>query len=442
MILELTSADFGGERGARDIAQRVDEIAGARRAAFGTKLPPIRTLARELGVSPTTVAGAYLELERRGVAKGQGRGGTVLVRRNPPLGAARVFHMFPEQSSPATHDLSTGFPDPRLLPALDLKALSAAAAGSEAHNYLNRHLAEELAPVLAKLLEVEPESLSVVNGSLDALDRLLGQACVAGDRVIVEDPGFPPIFDLLDVHRLVPVPVHSDAEGVDPDSLATALENRAQVMIWQPRAQNPTGISTSGRRSTEMATLLGQSRPITVIEDDHSGLVSSAPRVTMRGLVPGSVATVYGFSKSHGPDLRISALAASGDLLTKVVERRRLGPSWTSGITQRLLAHLLTEDAPSARVESAKALYSERLQLLAGRLRAAGAPVTSTDGLNCWIPVTSELGVITDLARMSVVVAPGSAFYLDGRGEPHIRVTTAAIDVLTPGLVDVIGRWL
>ena len=149
MTLEFTSADFGKARGAREIAQKIDELVEARRAAFGTKLPPIRTLARILEVSPTTVAAAYLELERRGVAKGQGRTGTVLVRRNPPLGAARVFRMFPEQSSPATHDLSTGFPDPRLLPDLR-EALTSAALGGEAHNYLNRHVAEELSPILAK----------------------------------------------------------------------------------------------------------------------------------------------------------------------------------------------------------------------------------------------------------------------------------------------------
>ena len=441
MALEFTSADFGKARGAREIAQKIDELVEARRAAFGTKLPPIRTLARILEVSPTTVAAAYLELERRGVAKGQGRTGTVLVRRNPPLGAARVFRMFPEQSSPATHDLSTGFPDPRLLPDLR-EALTSAALGGEAHNYLNRHVAEELSPILAKLLEVEPESLTVVNGSLDALDRLLGQACVAGDRVIVEEPSFPPIFDLLDVHRLVPVPVRSDTEGIDPDSLAQALERRAQAMIWQPRAQNPTGISTSSRRLDELAALLARARPITVIEDDHSGLVSSAPRSTMRGQVPGPVATIYGFSKSHGPDLRISAVAANAELLAKVVERRRLGPSWTSGLMQRLLAHLLTEEAPTTRVEHAKKVYAERLGLLVGQLRAIGADVASGDGLNCWIPVTSELGVITDLARVSVVVAPGSAFYLDGRSAPHIRVTTAAIDGLAPGSIEVIGRWL
>ncbi|MDA8117320.1 MAG: aminotransferase class I/II-fold pyridoxal phosphate-dependent enzyme [Actinomycetota bacterium] len=441
MMMELTIADFGNARGAREIAQRIDELVEVRRATFGTKLPPIRTLARLLDVSPTTIAAAYLELERRGVAKGQGRGGTVLVRRNPPLGAARVFHMFPEQSSPATHDLSTGFPDPLLLPDLEA-ALASAALGRGAHNYLNRHVTEELAPVLAKLLEVEPENITVVNGSLDALDRLLGQVCVPGDRVIVEEPGFPPIFDLLDVHRLVPVPVRSDAEGIDPDSLAEALEHRAQVMIFQPRAQNPTGVSTTARRLGELSSLLAQARPVTVIEDDHSGLVSTAPRVTMRGLVPGPVATIYGFSKSHGPDLRISAIAAGEDLLAKVVERRRLGPSWTSGLIQRLLAHLLTEEVPTAQVERAKAVYAERLGLLAGQLRAIGADVASHDGLNCWIPVTSELGVITDLARISVVAAPGSAFYLDGRSEPHIRVTTAAIDGLAPGLIEVIGRWL
>lgn len=46
----------------------------------GTTLPPVRTLAAELGVSPATVARAYQELRQRGLLATAGRHGTRLVK--------------------------------------------------------------------------------------------------------------------------------------------------------------------------------------------------------------------------------------------------------------------------------------------------------------------------------------------------------------------------
>jgi DNA-binding transcriptional regulator YhcF (GntR family) len=47
-----------------------------RELAAGTRLPTVRQLARDLDVSPATVARAYRELERDGVIHGAGRKGT------------------------------------------------------------------------------------------------------------------------------------------------------------------------------------------------------------------------------------------------------------------------------------------------------------------------------------------------------------------------------
>lgn len=44
----------------------------------GTRLPPVRSLAEQLGVAPGTVARAYKELEAAGVVTTRGRAGTVV----------------------------------------------------------------------------------------------------------------------------------------------------------------------------------------------------------------------------------------------------------------------------------------------------------------------------------------------------------------------------
>lgn len=46
----------------------------------GDRLPPVRTLASELGVAPGTVGRAYKELERAGMVETRGRSGTVIAR--------------------------------------------------------------------------------------------------------------------------------------------------------------------------------------------------------------------------------------------------------------------------------------------------------------------------------------------------------------------------
>ncbi|BCJ48118.1 GntR family transcriptional regulator [Actinoplanes ianthinogenes] len=49
--------------------------------AAGTKLPPVRHLATDLGLAVNTVARAYKELEQAGLVETRGRAGTVITAR-------------------------------------------------------------------------------------------------------------------------------------------------------------------------------------------------------------------------------------------------------------------------------------------------------------------------------------------------------------------------
>jgi DNA-binding transcriptional regulator YhcF (GntR family) len=55
----------------------------------GTRLPPVRHLADDLGLAVNTVARAYRELEAAGLVETRGRGGTVVTARGDQA-AARV----------------------------------------------------------------------------------------------------------------------------------------------------------------------------------------------------------------------------------------------------------------------------------------------------------------------------------------------------------------
>src|SRR4051812_34417422 len=101
---------------ARGLADAVSR--GVRDGALevGATLPPIRKVAAELSMAPATVSSAWALLSRAGVIHTNGRRGTVIADRAIP-GPARYRRAL-QYSVQFEFDLSTGLPDPALLPDL------------------------------------------------------------------------------------------------------------------------------------------------------------------------------------------------------------------------------------------------------------------------------------------------------------------------------------
>ena len=252
-----------------------------------------------------------------------------------------------------------------------------------------------------------------------------------GDRVVLESPGFPPFFDLVESLGAEVVPASLDAEGVRVASLRAALATRPVAVVLQPRAHNPTGVSMSAARAAALARLLGRQAGGTpwVIEDDHSGAISTSPDVSLSTLLPGQVVHVRSFSKSHGPDLRIAALGGPPDLIDRIVQRRMLGPAWTSRMVQTILLDLLTEAQSMDEVAEARRQYFGRQRDLVARLASYGVEVATPDGINLWLPVRDEPGALLHLAAASIRAAAGTPFLATGAtAAPHVRVTSGLVE--------------
>ena len=202
-------------RTAKEISASVEAGVRSGQLTPGDHLPPVRELAGQLGISPTTVAAAYSDLRRRGLTTGTGRAGTRL-RGAPPV-SSRVY-----LSAPAgTRDLITGGPDPDLLP-----LLPAQPARQSARMYAEAPVAPRLRRLAAGQLAadgIEGTSLTVTGGALDGIERVLATWLTPADRVIVEDPGHAVTFDLLAAMGLTAVPVPVDDLGIRPAALAATL---------------------------------------------------------------------------------------------------------------------------------------------------------------------------------------------------------------------------
>ncbi|MDX2376655.1 aminotransferase class I/II-fold pyridoxal phosphate-dependent enzyme [Microbacterium sp. LRZ72] len=419
--------DFG-DRSPPSIASALSRAISEGDLAPAARLPTVRQLAAQLGVSPATVSAAWQALSRAGLIVSRGRAGSFVMQGRAEWLTPRVQNLAAHPGVPAL-DLSRGTPDPDLLPAL-APAFARVSLSADAGSYSDAPVLTELGELLARSWPHPAERITVLDGALDGMGRTLERLVSFGDRVAVESPGFPYLFDLLEALGAQVVPLDLDEHGVVPASLARAAATRLRAVVLQPRAQNPTGASMTEERTDELAAVLASVRDgdrVVVVEDDHSGMIATADDVTLARWMPGQVVHVRSFSKSHGPDLRLAALGGPAHIIDRVVARRMLGPGWTSRILQRILVELLTDPAAVAAVQGARERYRSRQAAVAASLRECGVRIATPDGVNLWMPVAHERQALLQLAAAGIAAALGSPFLVAPVPGDHLRLTTGLV---------------
>lgn len=418
LSIELTQYRISGG-GAAEIAASIER--GIEQGALqpGSPLPAVRSLARELGVSPTTVAAAFAGLRSRGLVMTRSRSGTHISWR-PPVTGAWLGTVAP----PGVRDLASGNPDPELLPDLApvlgrLEPPRQLYGGEPADPQLLEVTAAELAEA-----GVDTRNLAVSSGALDGIERALQAQLRPGDSVAVEDPGFAGLFDLLRALGLALRPVRIDAKGMVPAALAKALDDGVEAMVVNPRGQNPTGASLDGERAAVLAEVLDRRPEVMVLEDDHLGPIAGSPRLTLTG-GRRRWAAARSLAKSLGPDLRLAVLAGDAQTIARVRGRQAVGPGWVSHLLQRCAATLAQDAGVARQLARATDRYRERRNYLVGALAERGIEVETPAGINVWVPVPDEAHVVQALLAKGWAVSPGAPFRL--RSGRAVRITVSTL---------------
>lgn len=426
------------DRSARGIAAAVSRLITSGHLPAGARLPTVRVVAGGLGVSPTTVSEAWRNLILAGAIQTRGRSGTYVSGPLPPRARLRYAQLSGARID-LPQDLSTGVPDPLLLPDLTA-ALRRIGDGRWAGSYLDAPVLPELETLLRERWPYPPEKLTVVDGAMDALDRVAGAVLRYGDHVLVENPAFPPLLDLLQALGATVVGVPMDSSGIVPDALRQALRDyRAVALFLQPRAHNPTGTSMDASRAALLANVLLDAPHLLVVEDDHAGGIATAPPVSLGRYLPERTVHVAGFSKSHGPDLRLAAVGGPAHVLDALADRRLLGPGWSSRLLQGVLLDLLTDPQAVARVGAARDAYAARRTALLKALHDRDVKATAADGINLWMAVPDQQNAMVALAAHGVAAAPGAPFCVTPLDSDHLRITAGLVAGGYDELADVLA---
>ena len=421
VLRDLDDITPRGIAGALSRAIRTGELAP------GDRLPTVRDVAAELGVSPATVSAAWQALRRTGLVVARGRAGTFVQDTPRSWLSPRQRDLVGAGPGGLALDLSRGTPDPALLPDLG-PALHRVSQRAGTLAYQDQPVLPPLHDVLVDSWPYDAASVTVVDGAMDGIMRVLELVVSYGDRVVLESPGFPPFFDLVESLGAEVGPVALDASGITPESLRSALDAAPVAVVLQPRAHNPTGVAMTRERAQRLVRVM-EGHPSDVpllLEDDHSSGISGSPDVSLGTWLPDRVVHLRSYSKSHGPDLRIAALGGPTELVDRIVARRMLGPAWTSRMLQTILLDLLTSSQSLDEVGDARRQYLARQRTLVGRLADHGVTVAVPDGINLWLPVHDERAALVSLAASGIRVAGGTPFVASGEAG-FVRVTSGLV---------------
>jgi DNA-binding transcriptional MocR family regulator len=267
--------------------------------------------------------------------------------------------------------------------------------------------------------------LAILGGALDGIERVLQAELRPGDRVVLEDPGWPRIADLVASLGLRAAPIAVDRRGPVPDELARVLQSGARGAILTPRGQNPTGAAVDADRARELRRVLARHPDVLVVEDDYVAALAGAPYASLHAESP-RWAVIRSLSKVLGPDLRIAPLMGDPLTVSRVEGRQLLGPGWVSHLLQQTAANLWADPATTGLLARVERTYAERRAALVQALADRGIEAHGDSGLGVWVPVSEEAATVQALLARGWAVSPGERYRF--RTPPGIRITTTTLE--------------
>jgi len=343
----------------------------------GDRIPSARALTKELGLARGTIDAAYSLLSAEGYIQARGQAGTIVT---PDLKARKATAV---KKPTSNNDISVPSfrPDSILpfqmgLPALDMfprkiwarlsaRCIRTMQPSDMVHPsvYGLPELRAEIASYLhvSRGINCSPSQIFVTSGYRHTLELICHSLIKEGDRVWLENPGYPPTRELLRHLHITSVPVSVDRHGiVVSDGIKTAPTARAAVIT--PAHQSPLGVSLSLPRRLALLDWAAQNNSW-IIEDDYDGEYRyiSRPLPALKSLDrDGRVLYAGTFSKVLFPSIRLAYLVVP----ESQVERFELIAHTFSGgspqLTQTIVTAFIKEGHFARHIQRMRKLYADR----------------------------------------------------------------------------------
>ena len=361
------------------------------------------------------------------------------------LRASEIRALFSVVSRPEVVSLAGGMPNLKDLP---LESLAETAksliltSGAQALQYGSGQgwepLREQLVSVMTYdgIIGADPDDVVITTGSQQALDLMAELFINAGDVVLAESPSYVGALGCFRARQADVVHVDLDEDGLIPEALEETIRRlksagRAIKFLYTiPNFQNPAGVTLTLERRQRIAEICMREH-VLILEDNPYGLLGfhSDPLPAIHSFSPEGVVYLGSVSKMFAPGMRIGWALAPHAIRAKLIlasEAAILSPGM---FAQMFLSSYLNNYDWYGQVKVYRAMYAERCKAMLDALDEYMPECSWTKpvgGFYTWVTLPEGLNARSMLPRAvkaQVAYVSGTAFYYDGRGTDHMRLS-------------------
>ncbi len=433
-MITLYSTDFDRRSGTSLYTQLYEKIRGeilSGNAQRGERLPSLRSLAQQTGLSVTTAGQAYEQLATEGYIYSRPQSGYYVAELpqaafDPP----REEREFVKYTAPA----KTWRVDPEAFDFRGWKRCVDRVYSDYQHLLLTEGdlrgeaaLRFEIAKYVheARGVQASPEQIVIGSGTQQLTGHLARMLRQQSLRLIsVEDPGYMPIRRMLQEEGFTLAKIPVTADGIDPDRLPVNIPSAVYV---SPANQFPTGAVMPIASRWKLLKWAAENHSL-IIEDDYNSELRyfGRPIPALQGLdTEGCVIYMGSFTSTLFPAIRISYMILPPTLMP-VFEETRAAYLQTSSRTEQLALALFMEDGSYHKnIRRIRTLYARKLQQTVQAFQKYGAgkvtPRDTRSGISLLLmeePGLDEAAFCKRGMELGIRIAPLE--YLGPNGEKHL----------------------
>ncbi|HTI12450.1 MAG TPA: PLP-dependent aminotransferase family protein [Puia sp.] len=442
------------------VADGLEKMIGEEILKIGDKLPSVRVLSEEYGISMGTAFQAYYHLEGKGLIEARPKSGYYVrfnLRRMPGLPRMAeagvqasevsvqemISSVFNHISSSDLINFSIAAPPTSLLPMAKLnKSLMHAMRASPHHGVqyeqiegnreLRRQIVKQAFNWGGKITE---EEVVITAGCMEALVMCLKAVTRPGDTVAVENPTYFGIFQVIELLGLKVLEIPADPlTGVNPGHLAALIDQfPVKACVFVPNFSNPLGSCMPDETKRALVELLTR-RQIPLIEDDIYGELyfgRHRPKTCKTFDKEGWVLQCSSLSKSLAPGYRIGWILP-GRFTEQVIRMKLMHTVTGTTITQQAIAHFLSIGRYEYHLKKLrKALHTQCLRYLQGIMQYFPEDTKVSrpqGGFVLWVELDKKLNayrLYQEALKHQISVAPGQLFSAGGQFGNCLRISYA-----------------
>lgn len=439
-----------------NVAEEISSLIDRGRLRPGDRLPSVRRLSLQHGVSVSTSLQAYLLLENRGLIEARPQSGHYVRERRAPLPephmtrasatATRVTvsdlvaEVYRSTNDPHLVPLGAAVPSPEILPTEKLNRMLsniARTAGGMGVSYdpppgylpLRRQIARRS---VGWGLALNADDLVTTIGAMEALHLCLRAAARAGDTIAVDSPTYYGVLQLIENlgMKVLEIPSHPRT-GMDLDALGEALRHhKIKACLAVPNFSNPLGSLMPDEAKKQLVEMLAR-RDIPLIEDDIYGDLhfgEARPRPAKCFDREGLVMLCSSFSKTLAPGYRVGWVAPGR--FRERVERLKFEQTIaTPTLPQMAVTEFLENGGYDHHLRQMRRKLASQVQRMTEAIAEhfpAGTRVSRPlGGFVLWVelpPGTSALALHESALAQGISIAPGVIFSAKQRFSNCIRL--------------------